>query len=58
MDWQNVWFHTCSFVMDVVIDASMARMLPQDPPTDAATVTDFDVYIHKLLMHAHGYNTL
>ncbi|KAI0349012.1 hypothetical protein OH77DRAFT_263486 [Trametes cingulata] len=44
----DVWFHTCSLAMDVVIHRPIVNILAQDIPDNLAVVTDFDVYIHTL----------
>ncbi|KAI9066200.1 hypothetical protein FKP32DRAFT_1601949 [Trametes sanguinea] len=54
-----VSFHTCTMSMDVVLNSDIAAIVERDLPDDPSEATDFDRYIHSLLLSSlSDYNTL
>ncbi|KAH9849990.1 hypothetical protein C2E23DRAFT_887706 [Lenzites betulinus] len=55
----DVCFHTCSLTMDVLISEGVASLLEDELPSDNLITTQFDVYIHALLLNAQEeYNAV
>jgi hypothetical protein len=59
---KNLYIHSCTKEVEVLLDAKMADILSEVPPDDPSEPTQFDCWIHSHLydpnVGAMGFNAI